>query len=84
MNLGFTEILVIVLAILILFGPKRIPELSRAIGRGIREFRKAMHELQGQLDEQTRPLRDEAASLQRDLRPAESETSHPSDEGDDA
>jgi sec-independent protein translocase protein TatA len=39
---GSTEIIIIVLIILLLFGGKRIPELMRGIGKGIREFRNGM------------------------------------------
>ena len=37
--LGFREILVILLIILVLFGAKRIPELARSLGKGINEFK---------------------------------------------
>jgi len=37
--LGFREILIILLIILVLFGAKRIPELARSLGRGITEFK---------------------------------------------
>ncbi|MBD3161757.1 MAG: twin-arginine translocase TatA/TatE family subunit [Candidatus Eisenbacteria bacterium] len=40
--LGFREILIILLIILILFGAKRIPELARSLGRGINEFKGGM------------------------------------------
>ncbi|RSK37692.1 twin-arginine translocase TatA/TatE family subunit [Hymenobacter metallilatus] len=40
-GLGGTEILLIVLAIVLLFGAKRIPELFRGMGQGIREFKDA-------------------------------------------
>lgn len=45
-NFGATEIIVIVLAILILFGSKKIPELAQGIGKGMREFKKAMKEVE--------------------------------------
>ncbi len=41
MSLGFTEILVILLVVLLLFGAKRIPELARGLGRASYEFKKA-------------------------------------------
>ncbi len=44
MNIGWQEILLIILVILLLFGAKKIPELAKSIGKGIREFRKAMRE----------------------------------------
>ena len=40
--LGFREILIILLIILILFGAKKIPELARSLGRGITEFKGGM------------------------------------------
>jgi len=39
--LGTTEIIVIVLVVLLLFGGKKIPELMRGLGRGVREFKDA-------------------------------------------
>ena len=41
MGLGSTEIIVIVLIVLILFGGKKIPELMRGLGSGVKEFKKA-------------------------------------------
>ncbi len=41
MSLGFTEILLIVVVVLLLFGAKRIPELARAFGRASGEYKKA-------------------------------------------
>jgi len=43
-HIGFTEFILIVLIILIVFGAKRLPELGRGIGMGIRNFRKALKE----------------------------------------
>ena len=41
-NLGFSEILIIVLILVVLFGGKKIPELAQGIGKGMKEFKKAM------------------------------------------
>lgn len=41
---GWSQILLIVIAILLLFGGKKIPELMRGIGQGMREFKKATSE----------------------------------------
>ncbi len=43
MNLGMPEIIIIVIAILVLFGAKKIPEFAQGLGKGIREFKRAMH-----------------------------------------
>lgn len=48
-SLGATEILLIVLAILILFGAKKIPELAKGIGKGMKEFKKAVNDVQEDL-----------------------------------
>ncbi|HYF92254.1 MAG TPA: twin-arginine translocase TatA/TatE family subunit [Symbiobacteriaceae bacterium] len=39
--MGFTELVVIIIAALVIFGPKKLPELGRSLGQGIREFKKA-------------------------------------------
>ncbi len=43
-NIGTTEIIVIAILIIVLFGGKKIPELMRGIGQSIKEFRKASKE----------------------------------------
>ncbi|NJO00770.1 MAG: twin-arginine translocase TatA/TatE family subunit [Bacteroidia bacterium] len=53
-NLGGPEMIFIMLAILLLFGAKKIPELARGLGRGIREFRDATKEVHEQLEEGSR------------------------------
>jgi sec-independent protein translocase protein TatA len=40
-NLGFTEILLILLVVVLLFGGRKIPELMKGIGQGMKEFKKA-------------------------------------------
>jgi sec-independent protein translocase protein TatA len=44
-NLGMMEILLIGIALLIFFGPSRLPELGKSLGKGIQEFKKASREL---------------------------------------
>ena len=48
MSLGFWEIVLIVIVILVLFGPKRIPELARALGRANYEFKKAKSDIEAE------------------------------------
>jgi sec-independent protein translocase protein TatA len=50
-TLGPTEIFVILLLLLLLFGAKRLPELGRSIGQGMREFRKSMREISTDLED---------------------------------
>lgn len=49
-GLGTSEVLVILVVILLLFGAKRIPELARGLGKGIREFKDATHEIKNDLE----------------------------------
>jgi sec-independent protein translocase protein TatA len=46
MNLGASEILLILIVVLLAFGGKRLPELARSIGKGLAEFRRATQEIQ--------------------------------------
>ena len=41
-NIGLPEILVVLVIALIIFGPKRLPELGKSLGKGIREFRSSI------------------------------------------
>ena len=50
-NMGGQEILLILLIILIFFGAKKIPELARGLGRGIREFKDATKEIKDEVEE---------------------------------
>jgi sec-independent protein translocase protein TatA len=50
-GLGTSEILLIVLAILLLFGGKKIPELMRGIGQGVREFNDAKKNVKDHIEE---------------------------------
>jgi sec-independent protein translocase protein TatA len=49
-SVGPTEIIVILLLVLILFGSKRIPEIAQSLGKGIREFKKSMREIETEVE----------------------------------
>lgn len=51
---GYSEWIVIVLVILLLFGAKRLPELARGLGKSIREFKKATSEVEDNIREAMR------------------------------
>src|SRR5688500_16765405 len=50
-DLGGGELLLIVLAVLVLFGPKKLPELAQSLGRGMREFKRAQREFTDQINQ---------------------------------
>ena len=50
-GLGGQELLLIFLAVIFLFGAKKIPELARGLGKGIREFKDATNEIKDNLEE---------------------------------
>ena len=51
-SIGFPELLVIFLIILLLFGGSRIKDVSRSLGEGIREFKKAMNDSSGKKNDE--------------------------------
>ena len=53
-SLGFWEILLIVLVIILLFGGKKIPELMRGLGKGMKSFRQGMNEVETEIKEATK------------------------------
>lgn len=49
-NIGFGEILVILLIGLIIFGPRRLPEMGRTVGKSLRDFRRAAEDLKAEIE----------------------------------
>jgi sec-independent protein translocase protein TatA len=66
-NLGAGEIVILMLIVLLVFGANRLPEAGKAVGKGLREFRRAL----GEAEESIRHLPDEnpPASPPKDPRP---------------
>jgi Tat protein translocase TatB subunit len=71
MNFGFSgEIVFLMLLALILFGPRRLPEIARQIGKFMGEFRKASNSFQSQIHDEIRKLELEEADPRKHLEPA--------------
>lgn len=59
---GFAEILIIAVVVLLLFGPKRLPEMARGLSQAIREFRRGLNEVTRDLQEGLTEAADSAPS----------------------
>jgi len=44
-NVGFPELILILFIVLVIFGPRKLPEIGKALGKGLNEFRKASKEI---------------------------------------
>jgi TatA/E family protein of Tat protein translocase len=79
MNLGMGEMIFLVVIALLLFGPKKLPEIGRTIGKAMSEFKRASQEFQSQLNDEVRQLEIESELKELkelgSIRPAEGSTS---------
>ena len=73
-NIGMTEIILLLVVVLLLFGAKRIPEIAGSFGKGIKEFKKNMNDVQRDITESVRddrvappPSRDTLAPGERPI-----------------
>ena len=68
-NIGFPEILVILAIALLIFGPKKLPEIGKSIGRALREFRKTSDDIKEKIEEeiQAEELRDIKEEIEKDI-----------------
>lgn len=57
-RVGLGELVVIFLIVLLLFGAAKLPEIGRALGKAIKEFKKASKEIDSDLDETTKEKKD--------------------------
>lgn len=64
MGLGTQEILLIVLAVLVLFGARKIPEFARGLGQGIREFKNATNNVKSEIQKELDQANDQARNGQ--------------------
>jgi sec-independent protein translocase protein TatA len=63
-SIGGPELILIILVIVVFFGAKKIPEMAKGLGEGIREFRKAAREVQEEGTKETKKLNEKS-----DLKP---------------
>ena len=70
MDFGFSgELVFIMILALILFGPRKLPEIARTVGKFMAEFKRASSEFQGQIHDEVRKLELEEADPRKHLEP---------------
>ena len=74
-NIGFPEMVLIFVVALLVFGPKRLPELGKSLGRGISEFRRASSDLRNSIEREI-----EAAEVDQAIKETKKATEQVKDE----
>jgi TatA/E family protein of Tat protein translocase len=69
-SIGMPELIIIFVIALIIFGPRKLPELGRSLGKSINEFKRASNELKNTLDEEIRIEEQRNTEKQRPAEPA--------------
>jgi sec-independent protein translocase protein TatA len=75
-SLGYPELIIIFVVALIVFGPRKLPELGRSLGKSLSEFKRASLELRSTLDDEIR-MEDRRAAAATTQAPAAPEPSAP-------
>jgi len=65
-NIGPTELILIFVIALLVFGPKKLPEIGRSVGKALREFKKTSEEIKGRIEEEIEAS--EIKDIRKDIR----------------
>ena len=76
-NLGPLELLMILVIVLVIFGAKRVPEIGASIGKGIREFKRNISDVDRQIQEPERDARSDRLNAGEPVRRDDDKTSEP-------
>ncbi len=66
-NLGFPELLIIFVVALVIFGPRKLPELGRSLGKGLSEFKRASNELKRTWEDEVEAVKHEVDVQKEEL-----------------
>jgi sec-independent protein translocase protein TatA len=75
--IGMPELIIILVIALIIFGPRKLPELGRSLGKSIGEFKKASNELRSTLEEEIRVEEQREQRQEQQTQPAQPSTTAP-------
>ena len=67
-NLGFPEIVIIFIVALVIFGPRKLPELGRSLGRGLSEFKRASNEIKRTWEDEVEAVKHEVEVEEEELK----------------
>lgn len=66
-NLGFPEIMIIFIIALLVFGPRKLPELGKSLGKSLAEFKRATNDLKKTWEEEVKAEEEDLKEIQKDL-----------------
>lgn len=72
--IGIMELLIILVLVLLIFGPRRLPDMAKGLGQSIREFRRGLRDMRKDIEEEEQPAKGapvSAATAQSQPKPAE-------------
>jgi len=75
-SIGMPELIIILVIALIIFGPRKLPELGRSLGKSIGEFKRASNELRSTLEEEIR-VEEQKTTVTKPAPPAETSQAAP-------
>ena len=62
------EVIIVLIAVLILFGSKKIPEFAKGLGKGMREFRKATEDIKREINESTDEIKKDMNEIKNNIK----------------